>query len=76
MDIKEPTFKVIVKPKSKDDSIIGFDAEKNAYLIHLKAEPRDNKAIIALIKFLSRELHKKVRIKSGFTGKEKVIEAY
>lgn len=75
MDIKEPTFRVVVKPHARQNAITGFDAQRNAYLVSIKAEPRDNKANIALVKFLSRELHKTVTIKSGFTGKEKIIEA-
>ncbi|MBI2576624.1 DUF167 domain-containing protein [Candidatus Woesearchaeota archaeon] len=74
MDIKVPTFRVIVKPHAKQNAIEGFDTQRNAYLVSIKAEPRDNKANIALVKFLSRELHKKVTIRSGFTGKEKIIE--
>ena len=75
MDIKEPTFRVVVKPHARQNAITGFDAQRNAYLVSIKAEPRDNKANIALVKFLSRELHKTVTIKSGFTVKEKIIEA-
>ncbi|HLC61956.1 MAG TPA: DUF167 domain-containing protein [Candidatus Nanoarchaeia archaeon] len=67
-------FKVIVKPNSKENKIIEFNNESNTYKIQIKAKPEDNKANIELIKFLSKELKKKVRITSGFKSKEKIVE--
>lgn len=67
-------FKVIVKPNSKENKIIEFNKDSNTYKIQIKAKPEDNKANIELIKFLSKELKKKVRIASGFRSKEKIVE--
>ena len=67
-------FKVIVKPNSKENKIIDFNKDSNTYKIQIKAKPEDNKANIELIKFLSKELKKKVRITSGFKSKEKIVE--
>ncbi len=75
MEIKESKFKVIAKPNSRENKIIGFDKDKNAYLVQIKAKPEDNKANIELIKFLSRMLKKKVRIVSGLKSKEKILQA-
>jgi hypothetical protein len=74
LQIKENKFKVIVKTNSKENEIVGFDETKKAYKINLKAKPIDGKANIELIKFLSRELKKQVRIVRGLTNKEKIIE--
>ena len=74
MDIKGNKFKIIVKPKSKETKIEGFDKDKNAYLICVKARPEDNKANVEVIKFLTRLLKKKVKISSGFKSREKIIE--
>ena len=74
IEIKEPKFKVIVKPNSRENKIIEFDKGKNAYLINIKARAQDNKANIEMIKFLSKSLKKKVRIASGLKSKEKIIE--
>jgi len=68
-------FKVIVKPNSKENKVEGFDTERKAYRISIKAKPEDNKANIELIKFLSKALKKKVRIISGLKSREKIIEA-
>jgi len=75
MQIKEKTFKVIIKPSSKENEIKGFDSNKSAYKINIKEKAKDNKANKELIKFLSKVLGKKVKIKSGFKSREKIIEA-
>ena len=74
MDIKELKFKIIVKPNSRENKIEGFDNERNAYRISIKAKPEDNKTNIEIIKFLSKSLKKKVRIVSGLKSREKIIE--
>ena len=75
MGIKESKFKIIVKTKAKENKIEGFDINKNAYIISIKAKPEDNKANFEIIKFLSKQLKKKIRIVSGFKSREKIIEA-
>ena len=74
MNIREPKFKILVKPNSRENKIEGFDKERNAYIIRIKARPEDNKANIEVMKFLSKSLKKKARIASGFKSREKVIE--
>ncbi len=74
VDIKEPIFKVIIKTGARENKIIGFDAVKKAYRVELKAKPVEGEANKELIKFLSKELGKQVRIKTGFTSKEKLVE--
>lgn len=65
-------YSVLVKPSAKKDEILS--SEEGMYHISLKAPPEDNKANIALVKFLSKHLKKQVRIVSGFTSKKKIIE--
>lgn len=74
MDIQSSKFKIIVKPDSKESKIDGFDKERNAYRISIKARPENNKANIEVIKFLSKLLKRKVKIASGLKSKEKIIE--
>ena len=76
MEIKEEIFKVIVKPNFRKNELIGFDKDRNAYIIRIKEKAKDNKANIELIKFLSKVLGKGVKIKSGIKSKEKLIETY
>ena len=74
MEIKEWIFKVIVKPNSRKNEILGYDEEKQAYIIGIKEKAEDNKANIGLIRFLSKILGRKARIKSGLKSREKIIE--
>jgi uncharacterized protein (TIGR00251 family) len=74
MEIKEKIFSVIAKPNSSRNEILGYDPERKAYKVAVAAPAQDGKANLELVKFLSRELKKKVAIKSGFTGKNKIIE--
>ena len=75
MKIKDEIFKVIVKPNSRKNGILGYDEKKQAYLISIKEKAEDNKANIALIRFLSKMLGRKARIKSGLKSREKLIKA-
>ena len=72
--LKKEKFKVIVKPNSQKNEITGFDEKENAIKINIAAPADKNKANKELIKFLSKALKKRVRIASGLTSKEKIIE--
>jgi len=74
MCIKESKFRIIAKPNARENKIEGFDNKMNAYIVHVKARPEDNKANIEIIKFLSRLLKKKVRIVSGLKSRKKIIQ--
>lgn len=72
--IKENSFKIIVKPNSSRNSILGYDKERKAYRVTIKAKPEGNKANIEIIRFFSKLLKKRVRIIKGLRSKEKVIK--
>ena len=74
MNITSQKFKIIVRPSSKENRIEGFEKERNAYRISIKAKPEGNKANIEIIKFLSKSLKRKVRIFSGLKSRAKIIE--
>jgi uncharacterized protein len=74
MEIKGDSFKIIVKPNSPKNEVLGFDKEKNAYRVMIHAKPEDNKANIEIVKFFSKLLKKKVRIVKGLRGREKVLK--
>jgi len=74
MEIKENRFKVIVKTNCNKNEILEYDLIKKGYKINLKAKPIEGEANKELIKFLSKELKRNVRIISGFRNKEKIIE--
>ena len=75
MEIKEKTFKIIAKPNSPKNKIVGFDKERVAYRVDIKAKPEQNKANIEIIKFFSKLLKKKVKIIKGLKSREKVLGA-
>ena len=74
MEIKETKFKAIIKPNSPANEVIGFDKEKDGYIIKIKAKAEDNKANKELIRFLSKVLGKRVKIKSGIKSREKIVK--
>ena len=75
MDIPEDVFKVIIRPGSKKNEVLGFDKERGAYRIAIKEKPEKNKANKELIRFLSGMKGKPVSIFSGMTSKVKHIRA-
>lgn len=74
MQITENSFKIIVKPNSPKNEIWGYDEERQAYRVNIKAKPEDNKANIEIIKFLSKLLKKRVNIIRGLKSREKIIK--
>ncbi|HNU95916.1 MAG TPA: DUF167 domain-containing protein [Candidatus Magasanikbacteria bacterium] len=69
-------IKVKVIPKSKENKIVGPMAN-GVLKIKITAPATDNKANEELIKFLSEEMKKKksqIKIISGFTSREKIVE--
>ncbi len=71
--VKNNSLKVIVKPNSKKTEVLGYDENRDAIKITIAAPAEDNKANIELIKFVSRQTEKKVRIISGKTSRTKLL---
>ena len=71
---EKKSFKVIVKPNSKKNEILGFNHLRDALIISIKAEAKNNKANNELIKFLSKLLKKRVDIIKGLKSKEKILK--
>ncbi len=67
------TFPVSVKPNSTKTEYLGKD-EKGKHKLNIKEKAVDNKANIALIKFFKKEFKLNIRIKSGLTSREKIVE--
>jgi uncharacterized protein len=68
-------IKVKVKAGSSKQSIENFG--DNNYLIYLKEPPEKNRANIELINFLSKQFCTpvgKIKIKSGISSSQKIIE--
>ncbi|MBN1792298.1 DUF167 domain-containing protein [Candidatus Woesearchaeota archaeon] len=71
--VKDGVLRVHAKPGKKKTRIIGFDDSKNALVVEVGARAEDNKANVELVKFLSKGLKRPVVLKSGFTGKDKLL---
>lgn len=65
-------FACKVKPNAAKTSIISY--KDTIFHINVKAPARDNKANIALIKYVSKLLGKKVSISSGKSARVKIIK--
>lgn len=61
---------VIVKPNAKENTITKID---NIYKVTIKAMPKEGKANLELVKFLSRYFKKRAGIISGLRSKKKLI---
>jgi len=71
--ISDNRLHVAVRPNSKKTEIVGFDDEKGLVKINLKAPPEKGKANLELVRFLTRELKKKITVVSGLRSKSKTI---
>ena len=74
--IKNNRLKVILKPSAKEDKIVGYDKDKDALLVKVKAKPQDNKANLSLIRLIKRKFKKRAMIIKGLKSKEKILEIY
>ncbi len=71
--IKDNSLRIIVKPGKKQNYVLGYDYDKKALIVEVKAPAYDNRANKEVIKFFYKLLKRHVRIKSGHTSKEKVL---
>ena len=66
------SLKIIVKPNSKKTEIMGYDEQRKALRLSVKAPAEKNKANLEIIKYFSKILKKQVKIK-GLSSKEKLL---
>jgi hypothetical protein len=74
--IKDNTLRILVKPSKKQDYILGYDYERKALIVEIKAPAEQNKANKEVVKFFRKILKKNVKIKSGHTSHLKVLLIY
>ena len=70
--LKKSRFRIIVKPNSDENKIVGM--EDDAIKINISAPADKDKANKEVIRFFSKLLKKKVRIASGLKSREKILE--
>ena len=66
-------IKIIVKPNSNKNELVGFDKQKEAYVVRVKAKAEKNKDNIVVVKFFSKLLGKRVEIVKGLKSREKIL---
>jgi len=66
-------IKIIAKPNSSKTEIKGYDKEKGAYRVNVKAPPEKGKANREIIRFFSKLTKKQVSIVTGFKSREKLL---
>lgn len=64
-------IRIKVKTNSKEQNI---EKIEDFYFVKLKSYAEEGKANLELIKLLKKYFKKKVKIKSGFTSRNKIIE--
>jgi uncharacterized protein (TIGR00251 family) len=71
--VKEGKLKVRVKPSAAKTEILGYDESHDVIKISVAAPPEDDKANIALLKFVKKQLGKQVKLHSGGTSRNKTL---
>ncbi len=71
---KSGTLKVEIKPNAVRNEVTGWIPEKGAFKVSVKAPPKEGRANMGLVKFLSKLLKREVRIVSGHTSRRKVLK--
>ncbi len=72
--IQKDHLKVMVRSSAPKNEIIGFNKEKQALKVNIKAPPENNKANKEVINFFRKLLKKKVAIAKGLKTKEKILK--
>jgi len=65
-------IKIKIYPKSNEQKVI--KVSDSGYKVYVKSEADKNKANVELCKLLQRYFKRQVRIKSGLTSRNKIIE--
>ena len=71
--VKNGHLAIIAKPNASRTEIVGYDESRAAVKIAIAAPPDENKANVALLKFLRKELGRDVVLVSGKTGRKKLV---
>lgn len=64
-------IQVKVRPGAKEQSV---EKVEDLYFVRLKSRPEEGKANLELLKLLKKHFNKDVKIKSGFTSRNKIVE--
>jgi len=68
------TVKIIVKTKAGKSEITGYDKNKEAYTVSVKAVPEKGKANAEVLKLFRKKYKEPARIIKGLKSREKVLQ--
>lgn len=72
--IKDSSLKIIVRSNSGKNEILGYDKNKQALRVKIKAQSENNKANLEIIKFFNKLAKKQTKIIRGIKSKEKLLK--
>ena len=65
-------IKVKINPNSGKQEVV--KSSEKGFVVYVKKPAQEGKANLELIKLLQRYFKKKIKIKSGFTSRNKIVE--
>jgi len=71
--LEKGPIQAVVKPNAKKTEVLEW-LDDHTVKIAIAAPAEENKANVELVRFLSKQVKRRVRIKSGLTSKRKVVE--
>ncbi len=66
-------IKIKVKTNQRSNKILAYDQDTKTFKVAIAARAENNEANREVIKFFTRILNRPVKIKTGFTSKEKLL---
>ncbi|MBN2421361.1 DUF167 domain-containing protein [Candidatus Woesearchaeota archaeon] len=67
------SIKIRVKTNAPSNKILAYDEATKVFKVAIHARAQNNEANREVVKFFTKMFHKPVRIKTGFTSKEKLL---
>lgn len=68
-----PLFCVYVRPNKRTTALLGFDPDRDAYILEIAATPTDGQANAEIVRYFKKNLGQSVEIVSGHTSRKKRI---
>ncbi|MBN1385750.1 YggU family protein [Candidatus Woesearchaeota archaeon] len=71
--VRGDVLRVLVRPNSARTEFLGMDKARGLPKIAFKAPPDKGKANKELVRFVSKQLGRRVEIKTGMASKDKIL---
>jgi len=74
--ISGESITIIVRPNSKKTEFLGFDEQRLAYRVAIKAKPEKSKANAELVKFMKKYTGRDIELIKGKTSRTKTLRIH